>query len=299
MRLKIIALSLSMALAGLGATSAQKPPAGNVAEIKDCYVSLIEEAQVPGREPGALVEVKVKEGMEVKTGDILARIDDSEPAMQKQLKQIELATAREKADDDIDVRFSRKATEVSKVEWEKAEESNKRTPGSVVLVEINRLKLTYEKAKLQIEKAQLDQRLASLAADAKAKEVEAADLSMQRRLLRAPLDGVVVKVNRHEGEWVPPGDAVVHVVRVNRLRVEGFLNVAKYDPRKVKDRSVVVEVQLSDNQTAKFSGQVVFVSPLVEAGGEYRVWAEVDNRKEQGDWVLHPGTTATMTIQLK
>ena len=49
----------------------------------------------------------------------------------------------------------------------------------------------------------------------------------------------------------------------------------------------------------KFTGKVVFVSPLVSVGGNYDVFAEVNNRQEDGQWVLRPGLEATMTIHLK
>ena len=47
-----------------------------------------------------------------------------------------------------------------------------------------------------------------------------------------------------------------------------------------------------------FSGEIVFVNPLIEASGAYRVWAEVDNHRHNGRWVLRPGMEAQMTIQL-
>jgi hypothetical protein len=34
----------------------------------------------------------------------------------------------------------------------------------------------------------------------------------------------------------------------------------------------------------------------LKAGGEYRVWAEVANRRERGHWLLRPGLEARMTI---
>ena len=38
---------------------------------------------------------------------------------------------------------------------------------------------------------------------------------------------------------------------------------------------------------------------LREAGGEYKVWAEVKNRHTpDGQWVLRPGMVATMKIKL-
>ena len=43
---------------------------------------------------------------------------------------------------------------------------------------------------------------------------------------------------------------------------------------------------------------ITFVNPLVQAGGEYRVWAEVVNRQENGEWLLRPGLEAEMTIDV-
>ena len=42
--------------------------------------------------------------------------------------------------------------------------------------------------------------------------MEAAELAIQRRALKAPFDGTVVKVFRHVGEWVAPGDPVLQIV---------------------------------------------------------------------------------------
>jgi hypothetical protein len=40
------------------------------------------------------------------------------------------------------------------------------------------------------------------------------------------------------------------------------------------------------------------MSPLVESGGDYRVFAEVENRQApgSGQWLLRAGQTARMTI---
>ena len=141
--------------------------------------------------------------------------------------------------------------------------------------------------------------MAVFTAEGKGGEVEAAEASIERRKIKAPLDGIVTNVYRHVGEWVAPGDPVVKIVRVNRLRIEGFLNAADYDPPEIEGRAVTVEVELAHGRKVKFPGKVVFVSPLVMAGGEYRVFAEVNNRQENGQWVLRPGLFATMNIHLK
>jgi len=51
-------------------------------------------------------------------------------------------------------------------------------------------------------------------------------------------------------------------------------------------------------EKATLAGQIVFVDPLVNAGGKYRVRAEVDNRQIGRQWLLRPGMTAEMKIRL-
>jgi hypothetical protein len=43
---------------------------------------------------------------------------------------------------------------------------------------------------------------------------------------------------------------------------------------------------------------MVFVSPLDESGGDYKVVAEVENRRSEAakQWLLRPGKTVTMTV---
>src|SRR5207253_10136605 len=97
---------------------------------------------------------------------------------------------------------------------------------------------------------------------------------------------------------VAAGETVLQVIRIDRLRVEGFLNATEVGPEEVANRPVAVEVQIAGGRTARFTGKVVFISPLVQAGDKYRVRAEVENRTEAGTPVLRPGMTATMTIAL-
>ncbi|MGE0610128.1 MAG: hypothetical protein AB7O62_23755, partial [Pirellulales bacterium] len=91
---------------------------------------------------------------------------------------------------------------------------------------------------------------------------------------------------------------VLRIVRLDRLRVEGFLNASEHNPHEVMNRPVLVEVPLAHGRVEQFRGKVVFVSPLVEADGEFRVWAEVVNRTEGDQWLLLPGLNAAMSIEL-
>jgi multidrug efflux pump subunit AcrA (membrane-fusion protein) len=291
------------AVGGLAAAWAAVAAGVAVAEqgepvLERCLVSLVEEAKVPAREPGVLVELRIREGDRVGRNDVIARIDDSQPQSERRKAKAEHDQTLAKAESDVDVRYAVAAEKVAEAEFAKAAESDRKVPGSVTQVERDRLKLNEKKSELQIEQAELERKLSMLAAMAKEAEVQAAENAIERRLVKSPLDGVVVQVFPHQGEWMQPGDPLARVVRADKLRVEGYVDSTRFDPETVRDRPVTVEVEFADRRKEQFKGRMVFTSPIVESGGDYRVWAEVENRQVPGSqqWLLRPGQAATMTI---
>jgi macrolide-specific efflux system membrane fusion protein len=84
----------------------------------------------------------------------------------------------------------------------------------------------------------------------------------------------------------------VRVLRVDRLRVEGFVPV-KQLPGELEGRRVTLTVDLPGKPGAIFDGSVVFVSPEVNpVNGQVRVWAEVENPK----LLLRPGIRGSLAI---
>ena len=294
--------ALAWQLAAAIAWAVLPSPVGRAADgepvLERCLVSLMEEAKVPAREAGVLVELLAREGDVVKQGDTIARIDDNQPQMERRKAKAEHDQAVAKAESDVDVRYAVAAEKVAQIEYEKAAESDRKVPGSVTRVELNRLQLNEQKAELQIEQAQLERKVSAQAAVSKGVEVDAAENAIERRLIKSPLDGVVVQVFPHQGEWMQPGDPLARVVRKDKLRVEGYVDSSRWNPDQVSDRPVTAEVVLADNRREKFAGRIVFTSPVVESGGDYRVFAEVENRQAEGtqQWLLRAGQTATLII---
>ena len=293
---KIRDFMLAIALAVLPAAVSRAADGEPV--LERCLVSLMEEAKVPAREAGVLEELLAREGDVVKRGDVIAKIGDNQPQMERRKAKAEHDQAVAKAESDVDVRYAVAAEKVAQIEYEKAAESDRKVPGSVTRVELNRLQLNEQKSELQIEQAQLEKKVSTMAAISKGVEVDAAENAIERRLITSPLDGVVVQLFPHEGEWMQPGDPLARVVRADKLRVEGYVDAARLNPEEVSGRLVTVEVTLACGRRESFKGKIVFTSPLVESGGDYRVFAEVENRQDTGSqlWLLRPGQTATMTI---
>ena len=294
-RCAMIGVALTLLLAA-GQAAYAEATTGPV--LERCLVSLVDEAKLSAGEAGLLIDVDVKAGDRVTVGQVIARINDDQPQMAKLRAKAEHDQAIAKSKSDVDVRYAQKAQAVAQKASEKAEQSHKSVPGSVTDVERDRLRLEWEKSGLQIEQAQLERQLADLAAKVKEAEVETAEIEIRRRLVTAPLDGEVVDVQGHAGEWMQVGAPLAHIVRTDKLRVEGYVDAARWDPEQVRGRPVTVVVPLANGRKETFEGRISFVSPLVESGGDYRVFAEVANRRTDGsgEWLLRAGQTATMAI---
>jgi len=281
------------------------PPASRVPDVKHCLVSLIQDVHIPAQERGVLVSITVKEGDLVRAAKVddrseqgvLANIDEHQAILQKQAAQTRLDAAKAQADDAIAVQYAQASYKVANTEYEQALEINQRVKGTIPEAEVRRLLLTRDRAILQIRKSQLDKRVAQMNAKVHEAEVHAADDLIRRQRIRSPVDGVVVAVFRHAGEWVNPGEPVLRVVGMNPLRVEGFVEGSKYNPADVAHREVIVVAELAKGRRVAFTGKVVFVSPIVQAGGRYRIRAEVTNRTEQGEWLLRPGMATSMIFK--
>jgi multidrug resistance efflux pump len=302
MPISISIISLAFALppqSGAAAATPQPTPAiARETQITHCLVSLIEDVQVPAREAGALTSVAVVEGEYVNQGQLLAQIDDRQPRLDKLAAELERDAALAKAQDDIEVRYAEAAFAVATAELDRALAINSKNAGGVTQQEIQKLRLAKHRDELQIERSKLEMRVAKMNADVHQAGVKSTDDAIARRQITSPLPGVVVTLFHEKGEWVAAGEPVLQIVRIDRLRVEGFLSATEIGPEEVTGRPVTVDVQLAGGRTTRFAGKVVFISPLVQAGDKYRVRAEVENRTEHSSPLLRPGMTATMTISL-
>ena len=59
---------------------------------------------------------------------------------------------------------------------------------------------------------------------------------------------------------------------------------------------MVATVDSGGGNKEEAEGVISFISPLVQAGGEYRIRAEVSNSQKNGQWILRPGLPATFRI---
>ena len=265
-----------------------------------------------------------------------ARTAVAEAAAASERARLELEIARKKAESNITLRYSEKMVTLADAELQRGLAARKEFRDSVSQNEIEHLQLASDKAKLDVEQAEQDAQTAVLTRQVKQSEftglqltvkrkeselkqadegaqiavitqrvrehdVAVAQRDLDRRGIKAPLTGVVVQILRRKGEWVEPGDKVVRVLRIDRLRAEGFI-AARDLHRDLHGADVTVNVTLPNSVTPNkgqvaVKGKIVFVSPEIDVvNQQVLVWAEIDNAGPE--FVLRPGMKATMAVEL-
>ncbi|MCP4171164.1 MAG: HlyD family efflux transporter periplasmic adaptor subunit, partial [Fuerstiella sp.] len=250
-----------------------------------------------------------------------------ESVSSRRVKEVALKISETEAQTDVPVQVATAETKMLQLELQRAQNSKDAFDGSISASQIDRLKTAVRKGELEVIQAQTNHRIDQMKPDAeraaieqKAEEiaryqtlveqeqknltvakinqqihnndVAIAELELEHRNIRAPFDGVVVKVEHHAGEWVEPGAPIGRVIDLKTLRAEGFLSAQQASANLV-GRSVTIELK-SVYDPVRLKGKVTFVSPQVDpVNQQVRFWAEFHN----ADMQALPGMNASLVIK--
>jgi macrolide-specific efflux system membrane fusion protein len=268
----------------IGTTNAiaQSPASQKPVMVEDCNVSLIDRVSLSFDKPGVLEFVMPDKGDSVAEGEVIIALQSEVPKAQK-------AIAEKEASNDVEIRYARKAYELAEAEHRKALEANRRLPGTVAPIEVDRLQLAAERARLQIEQAEHTIAVAGL------KAVEAG-ANVKTNEIVAPFDGIVVEKYKSRGEGVRQGDPILEIQSTARLEVSGYIGVSDMfrvkRGDKVKVKLNIPELNLPADQQ-EVEGVLKLVNPTVDlVNQKVHVVAEVQNPKD----IMKAGLPTTMTI---
>ncbi len=296
-QIKSIRWSLLLLLATAGTASAQFDSLETIDDPLDyCKIMIIDEVMVPAEEPGVIDQLNVREGFPVEKGALLATIDNTDALLTLTMATHEYEAAKMQAENTLSIQAAAKQEQVAKAELDASNEANDRFEDTVTETEIRRKRLQAERAGMQKELAEHERLVAKLDANVKGKQFERAKAALKRRQIVSRINGVVIDLLKHAGDWADPGETVMWIVRMDQLYVEGNINGTRYARHEVEGRPVDIEVQLTGGETEKFEGTIRYAGHIVESN-EYTVRAVVNNRKVDGKWLLTPGLDAKMRLR--
>ena len=266
-----------------GAVSKSITADGKTAILKNCSLSFVDNVELAFQQGGVL-DFIVAEGHRVEDGETVAHIQDA-------VVQASFEVVKRQAENDIEVRYAKKASELQQLEYESDLRANRSVPGTVSELSLNEQRLAVQKSLLQLEQAENSQAIERL----RLKETQER-LFLHR--LRAPFAGTVRTLHKRRGEAVQEGEPVMELVNSDRVRVEGEIHVSEASRLQV-GMPVVVHLSYDgiteSDRSIPFSGKVTSIDLKVEPVTLLvKVRAEVENK----DNMLKDGLTADMRISL-
>ncbi|MEQ1906223.1 MAG: HlyD family efflux transporter periplasmic adaptor subunit, partial [Pirellulaceae bacterium] len=264
--------------------------AGETSTSEDYWVTqLINDVDVPAQERGQVDTVLVREGQLVKKDEIVATLDNRLSQRGLEEATFKAQIAETKANDPSSIEEA-----IARLEFAKAElaihEKLYQTENTTA-TELRSKRAQKAIADAGLSKARMEQQLSKVEIDVEGVRVKAANDAIERRIIRAPFDGLVMSVDKEPKEWANEGDKIVKIVRMDRLRIKGDLSIEQHSPNSVNGQRVEVSVKIPGiNSKQTFPGVIVFAKPdLALRGNRFEVWAEIENRVDENqNWLLYP-----------
>ena len=264
--------------------------------LKLCFVMLIDDIDVPALQSGILDSVNFREGDYVKVNQQVAKVDDQTARRQLAEAQARLAIADKKAADNVEIEFAELSYAYAYNQYDRERKLQQKGAGKQT--DIDHWRNEAKKALKSKERAQADKALAALDKMREEVLVKSAKDLKERHIIRSKIDGNVFEIYKKAGEWVNAGDSVMRVVRMNRLRVQGFVDSAKFDRHQIANQKVTVTATFANGRTREFMGTVSYIGLDEHAGNRFMIWADVENQSENGQWLLIPNDEVSMKIHL-
>lgn len=196
---------------------------------------------------GPVSDIPVERGRYVQAGQVLLVLDD-------RLQATEVMRRKVVADDKSELLAAQERLRVTKGLLDDAREVYDKTR-SISREELSRLESDFIVAKGRAEQLEAQEIREQM-------ELLNAEQERELRRLRAPVSGIVARIDAKVGEWVKPGEQVMQLVDASTC----FLSVAVPLDTALRLKSgVVVPIQferIGDVQSV--TGQIEFVAPVAD-----------------------------------
>jgi len=281
---KMIVL-LAPILLGAAAIADETTSPSAVILLQKCPIGYDRITPVGSNNMGLIQECLVRPGDRVKAGQVLGRLFNKDVLAEMEVR----ATALESSE--IAIHQHEATLEVARAKLRRAE----------ALISRNALSTQdFQIQQLEVKNADLELKAAIKGRRTAESQLQLSKALVAAREITSPHDGVVVEIYKNTGEAIMVGSPIFKVVKVDRMRVTGYLDVS--DAWHVRPKQTVrvmpelegVDLPIIEREV--FEGQITFVDSEIDPKTRTcRVFAEVENR---GD-LLRSGLDCRMEIDLR
>lgn len=204
-----------------------------------------EERELGFPQPGLISEVMVKDGQQIKTGDVLAIQDDA-------VEKAALAREEYLLNSNVQLRAAEANKNLAAVELKRQEQMFKQKATSPT---------ELEKAKVELVVAKLKIELANEETEAKRLDVAKIKAQMNRMKIVSPFDGEVRKVEAGVGEVADPQKPSILIVKNDPLKVQTKLPTAVTNAMKLGQ---TLQVRYPEEKEWR-DAEIIYFDPVADA----------------------------------
>jgi RND family efflux transporter MFP subunit len=276
---------IGLALAAMVATAAHAGPAGtttvamtpmageavtSIRGITRCAADLGLGLAVAGR----IAEVKVREGQEVRPGDVLMRLDQA-------AEQLDVERRRVQWQGSAEMTIAQAKKDTAETQLAAAKRVYQQSQG-ISREELDNRELVHANAVAELEKLRTTKEMERL-------DYLTAKENLERRTLRAPSPGIVTRLAKLTGESVQAHETALRLCDLSSIQF--VVNVPAQASEKLRQGGTV---QLQVGQPpAPVRGKLTFVSPVVDSASGLR---EVKVDLIQPGPQVRPGVQASLEL---
>jgi RND family efflux transporter MFP subunit len=177
-----------------------------------CLIDANKVIKISSSTQGTLAKVPFKRGAAVKSGEIVAQLES-----EVEIAQYE--AAKLKADSDVIIKSKRAELELA--ELKRGQLKQLIATNSTPMQKYEEAQTAALIAQLALDQAVYEKRIAEL-------DVKRLEAVVERRQIRSPVDGVITKIDLHEGEYADPATPFGTIAEIRPLLIEIYLPVGVY-----------------------------------------------------------------------
>ena len=291
---------------------------GGDIEVEECVVRFGSEVEVPALETGRIADIAVHRNDPVTAGSPIARLDDQSLLIRRRAAELRVASAKEEAEDDVEIRYAQVALAEAEAELENSRSIQSDARGAIPLTQMRRMRLAVQRGELEVAQARKRSSRAGLELQLRQADVAAIDDQLKKLRAESPIDGIILEVTKEKDEWIEKGKPIAKIGQMNHLHLHALVRSDLVSPRHCKGLPISVHwVDDVDGSRRSLSGKVMSVDPQSLPGGHYRLHAEIKNERSPASskssakstsggpaqtnaasqhWLLVPGTSVRMKV---
>ncbi len=232
-------------------TTAAVEPHGKILDpivVRDCLLTVKSKEDVPTQRDGVIVKILVKEGEEVKAGQLLAQLDDRLAVADRDSKKAKVISSEAK----LGAAKKTKEEAMKRADISRDLFNKKAIPYDQFRLD----ELTRDRYIAEEVSAEQDVVFAKL-------EHEQSEIVLKYYQIRSDIPGVVKTIIKQPGEAVKNLDTLFQVNGLDRLRAEGLVDI-QYLPRlqRAKKLRAVLEYSRQDSHELPLVGHLQEVTSV-------------------------------------